>query len=174
MAVKKTRKLPGSVWLYLFLKDGEFTVVKRDAVLSTSVWKRHHFCQKRYKKSWIRCWTTGRSLPVQNLVEYPPPGENTEHCLLQLVSQSVLFSFMMFEKVAHGITYWEVELGCTLRSDTPNAAARISRTTECNALPVICVATKIRDKLPETWPIAVLLRWELTILMPAYAEYPMM
>ena len=37
MAVKKTRKLPGSVRFYLFLKDGAFTAVKRDAAFLTSV-----------------------------------------------------------------------------------------------------------------------------------------
>ena len=157
---------------YLFLKDGAFTAVKRVAAFLTSVWKRQHFCPKRDKKG--KGLDYGAEPSRTKFCWVPPTWE--KHWTLSLATCLAISFVFLYDvwKMAHGMTYWEVELGSTLRSDKPNAASSISRTTECNALPLICVATKFRDKLHETWPIAVLLRWELTILMPAYAEYPMM
>ena len=166
MAVKRTRKLPGSVWFYLFLKDGEFTGVKRDAVLLTSMWKRHHFCQKWCKGVGYGVGLRGGAFLYKIWLSTPHPGKTLNTVSCNLSRNQFCFPLWCLKKWP---MVWHTE-----KYNLAVHYTAIHLMLQCNALPVICVATKIRDKLHETWPVAVLLRWELTILMPAYAEYPMM
>ena len=49
-------------------------ILKRKVKAYHFLWKGYLFCQKRYIKGygwWV--WISGRSIPIQNFVEYPPP-----------------------------------------------------------------------------------------------------
>ena len=75
MAVKMTRKLSGLL-IYSNLKDGslqQFKGIQR----SKQVCQRGTICQQMACKS-SRGWTSERSLPVKNFIQYPPsrPGNN--------------------------------------------------------------------------------------------------
>ena len=72
--VKKSRKLSDFV-IYSYFKDSVFTAVKRDAKFQTRYVKGVPFLSKMlYTYKRVSGWTSGRSLPVQNVEDPPPEG----------------------------------------------------------------------------------------------------